>query len=316
MKIVFLDESTITLNDDLDFSSLRALGEYVAYPNSTEQEIFDRAGSAPVVITNKAPMTEAVLRALERLELLCVIATGYNNVDMAAAKKAGVTVCNVTGYAATTVPQHTFALILNLATRTHQYHGDVQAGTWQKASSFTLLTYPTFELAGRTIGIIGFGVIGRGVARIAEGFGMNVLAHDVCDFRDSKYPNTDLDALLRESDIVTLHCPLTEQTRNLIDAGAIARMKPTALLINTARGGIVDEHALADALNAGRLAGAGFDVLSAEPPRNGNVLIGANNMILTPHSAWSTVEARQRLLDETAQNIAAFLSGDPRNVVS
>ena len=219
------------------------------------------------------------------------------------------------GYAAGSVPQHTFALILNLATKAYLYDADIKSGAWKKASSFTLLTYRTFELAGKTIGIIGFGTIGRGVARIAEGFGMKVLAHDAYGIKDSKYPNTDLDTIFKESDIVTVHSPLTEETRDLIDSGALAKMKKTALVINTARGGIVNEKALGEALEAGTIAGAGVDVLTVEPPKKGNILIQAKNVIMTPHSAWSTREARQNLVDETAENIKAFIEGRERNVV-
>lgn len=316
MKIVFLDESTVTL-DDIDFSALSALGDYVGYDNSSEDEIPQRAAGADVIIANKAPMTRAVIESLDALKLITVIATGYNNVDVTAAKARRVTVCNVAGYAATTVPQHAFALILNLATRVHQYHADVRAGDWRKASSFTILRYRTFELAGKTIGIIGFGAIGRGTARIADGFGMEVLVHDIRETRDAGYPTADLDTLLRAADVVTIHCPLTDRTRNLIDAAALAKMKPSAILINTARGGIVDEQALADALNADRLAGAGFDVLTQEPPARGNVLLDVKNIIIiTPHAAWSTVEARQRLVNETAANIKALADGHPRNVVA
>ena len=315
MKIVFLDESTVT-KDDIDFSSVKSLGDYAAYPNSDEKQIIERAAGAEVVIANKAPMNKNVIGALDKLRMISVIATGYNNVDLEAAKEKDVRVCNVAGYAAGSVPQHTFALILNLATKAYLYDRDIKSGAWQKASSFTLLTYRTFELAGKTIGIIGFGTIGRGVARIAEGFGMKVLAHDACGIKDSKHPNTGLDTVFRESDIVTVHCPLTEDTRDLIDAGALAKMKKTALVINTARGGIVDEKALAEALDAGTIAGAGVDVLTEEPPKNGNILIQAKNVIMTPHSAWSTREARQNLVDETAGNIRAFNEGRERNVVA
>ena len=315
MKIVFLDESTIALNDDIDFSVLQQLGDYIGYPHSTEEEIISRAAGAQVVIPNKVRITPRVTESLGSLQLIAEIATGYDNVDLQAAKDNGVTVCNVAGYATHTVPQHTFALILNLATKAHLYHADVMAGEWARSSSFNLLNYHAFELTGLTIGIIGFGTIGRGVARIAQGFGMRVLAHDVVGIRGADYPNTDLETIFRESDFVTVHSPLTDQTRNLIDADTLSKMKPTAMIINTARGGIVDEQALAEALNSGRIAGAGFDVLTSEPPVQGNVLLTAKNIIMTPHCAWSTREARQKLADETAENIRAFFEGRPRNVV-
>ena len=315
MKIVFLDESTITLNDDMDFSVFQELGDYVGYPHCTEEEIIQRAAAVEVVIPNKVRMTPRVIESLDSLQLIAEIATGYDNVDLQAARENNVTVCNVAGYAANTVPQHTFALILNLATKAHIYHADVMAGEWAKASSFNLLNYPAFELKDLTIGIIGFGTIGRGVARIAEGFGMRVLAYDIVGIQNAHYPNTDLETIFRESDFVTVHSPLTDQTRNLIDADALSKMKPTAMVINTARGGIVDEEALAAALNSGQIAGAGFDVLTSEPPVEGNVLLTAKNVIMTPHCAWSTREARQKLVNETADNIRAFVDGRPRNVV-
>lgn len=315
MKIVFLDESTITLGD-IDFSSLKSLGEYESYENSTEEEAIKRSADADCIITNKVPIGLDAVRALKKLRLVTVIATGYNVVDLKAAKDHGLTVCNVPGYAADTVPQHAFALILNLATKAYRYHNDVMNGEWGMSGSFTLLRYPTFELAGKTIGIIGFGVIGRGVARIADAFGMRVLAHDASEIRHEKYRNSPLDTLLQESDVVTIHSPLTDQTRNMIDPRALSMMKKCAILINTARGGIVNEQALAEALNSESIAGAGVDVLTVEPPRDGNPLLSAKNIIITPHSAWSTREARQRLVDETAGNIRAFFKGHARNVVA
>ena len=318
MEIVFLDESTVTLND-IDFSCLQKLGSYKGFVNSSEDEIIKRAEAADVIIANKAPITGKVLSNLPKLRLVTVVATGYNNVDVKAAKDRGVRVCNVPGYASFSVAQHTFALILNLATKIYLYHNDIQAGKWETADSFNLLTYPTFELAGKTIGIIGFGAIGREVAKIAECFDMKVLANDAFGIKGARgvpeCPNTALDKLLAESDIVTLHCPLTEDNRNLIDAAALAKMKPAALLINTARGGLVDEKALFDALNSGQIAGAGVDVLSQEPPKKGSILLGAKNIIISPHSAWSTLQARQKLIDETAHNIRAFIEGKPGNVV-
>lgn len=316
MKIVFLEESTITI-DDIDFSCYEALGEYVSYPISrTEEETIERSAGAPIVIANKAPMTERVMTSLPDLRLVAVIATGYNNVDIPAARARNIRVCNVGGYAINTVPQHTFTLILNLVTHTPQYMADVKAGDWASSDDFGLLRYRGFELAGKTIGIIGMGTIGGGVARIAEGFGMHVLAYDMFDISHTGYPCTELTSLLRESDIVTVHCPLTDQTRDLIGAAEIAAMKKTALVINTARGGIINEPALADALNDDRLGGAGFDVLTKEPPRDGNPLLTAKNTLVTPHTAWSAVEARQKLVDETAKNIQAFIEGRERNVVS
>ncbi len=316
VRIVFLDDAMYSLDGDVDFSGISSQGEYVRHADSTPEEGIERARGAHVLITNKARVTDAAIRAGSDLRLVAAAATGYDNVDVQAATAHGVPVCNVPGYAENTVPQHTFALILNLATQAYRYAADVQAGDWAAADGFTLLRYPTFELHGKAIGIVGFGTIGRGVARIAEGFGMRVIAHDALGIPDGACPNTPLDELLRSSDVVTVHTPLNDATRNLIDAGAIALMKPSALLINTARGGIVDEQALADALNQGRLAGAGFDVLTSEPPREGNPLLTARNALLTPHSAWSTREARQNLITRTAENIRAFLAGTPRNLVN
>ena len=212
MRILFADDTDISLNGDIDFSGLEALGEYHSLPNGSVAEIIEHSAATEVIVVNKALITTAVFEALADLRLVAVSATGYNNVDLEAARAAGVTVSNVAGYAGDTVPQHAFALILNLATKAYRYAADVARGDWQRSSSFTLLRYPAFELKGLTIGIIGFGVIGRGVARIAEGFGMRILAHDAFPIHDSPYANTPLDELLAESDFVTIHSPLTDQT--------------------------------------------------------------------------------------------------------
>jgi len=315
MNIVFLDENTVTIGD-VDLSALQELGSYQGFSDSNEAQAIERAKDAEVIIVNKVPVTATVLNSLAKLKLVTVVATGYNNVDTDAARARGVRVCNVPGYATRSVAQHTFALILNLATKVYLYDRDIREGKWQEASSFTLLTYPTFELAGKTIGIIGFGAIGREVARIAEAFRMKVLVNDVKMGPDSPYPNTELDELLRQADVVTLHCPLTKENQHLINTETLAKMKSNALLINTARGGLIDEQALFEALKSGRIGGAGLDVLSQEPPKQGNILIGAPNIIFSPHSAWSTREARQRLIDETVSNIKAFIEGRPRNVVA
>jgi len=317
MKIVFLDESTITLDGDMDFSSIKALGELVCYGNSSEAEAIERGGGSETVIVNKVPMTKRVMESLPGLKHIAVIATGYNNVDISAAKEAGIRVTNVRGYAKDCVPQHTFALILNLATRAWEYNRDIRKGDWQKSSTFTLLRYPTFELAGKTIGIIGFGVIGRGVARIAEAMGMNLMAYDVVDFEDSAYNNSrsSLDEIFEQADIVTLHCPLTAENKYMINGEVFKKMKSSAILINTARGPLVNQTALAKALNNDEIAGAGIDVLDEEPPGDNPLLGDVKNLIMTPHSAWSTREARQRLVDEVAENIKAFSEGRERNII-
>ena len=316
MKIVFLDASTITLNNDMDFSQIKALGELVCYPNSNQAETIQRAADAQTVIVNKVPMTEKVINSLPVLKHIAVIATGYNNVDISVAKEAAVRVTNVSGYAKDCVPQHTFALILNLATHAHDYDRDIRKGDWQKSSIFTLLKYPTFELAGKTIGIIGFGSIGRSVARIAKAMQMTTIVYDVADFDDAEYKNSSLDEIYQKADIVTLHCPLTADNKYMINRDVFEKMKSSAILINTARGPLVDQAALADALNNDQIAGAGIDVLDEEPPGDNPLLAGVKNLIMTPHSAWSTREARQRLIDEVAENIKAFSQGAARNTVS
>ena len=317
MKIVFLDEGTINLDDDMRYSSLEALGEFHRYDLTAPDQIEARARDAEVVIVNKVPLDEAVLATLPNLRYIAVIATGYNNIDTRAARNRNIPVSNVSGYGRYTVPQHTFALILNLAGKVREYARDVDRGDWAAQDSFTLLRYHTFELYGKTLGIVGFGAIGRGTAAIAEGFGMQVLVHDIYDFEHPHYTNEPLQRLVEEADILTVHCPLTEQTRNLIDAAELTKMKESAFVINTARGGIVNEEALLDALKHKRIAGAGLDTLSSEPPKDNPLLYQSDlNLIITPHSAWSAREARQRLIDGVAENIRAFQAGEPRNVVN
>lgn len=310
MKIVFLDEATITLENDMNFDSIKSCGELVLHALTSPSEVVERLKGASVAIVNKVQITNEMLEQLPHLKLIAVIATGYNNVDTAAAKTRGIPVTNVFGYGSNTVPQHAFGLILNLASRVCDYARDVQAGDWEAQDSFTLLRYPTFELAGKTLGIIGFGAIGRGTAKIAEGFGMSVLAYDAFPFEHSQYKNTELDHLLKESDIVTIHCPLTDETRDLIGEREFRLMKKTAFIINTARGGIINEPALLRALEQNEIAGAGLDTVAVEPPRKNPLIYREDlNLIVTPHSAWSAKEARQRLIDEVAENIAAFQRG-------
>jgi len=317
MTGVFLDTTTLQ-RGDLDFARLTAvLPTWQFHDTTTTAQVAQRIAQAEVVVSNKACLGADALATAAKLKLICVIATGTNNVDLDAAKARGIVVCNVTGYAAPSVTQHVFALILALVTQLEKYRAAVKDGAWQRASGFSMLDFQIWELAGKTLGIVGYGSLGQAVARVAEAFGMRVLIAA----RPGQSPGpgrVPLHDLLCQADVVSLHCPLTEQSKGLIGALELALMQPHALLINTARGGIVDELALAEALRAGRLGGAGVDVLSVEPPVNGNVLLAADipNLIVTPHIAWASREARQRLVDETAKNIAAYLRGEARNRVA
>jgi glycerate dehydrogenase len=253
---------------------------------------------------------------LPELELICEAATGYDNIDLQGARERGVHVSNVAGYATDTVVQHVFAMVLCFTNRSLSYHDEVMRGEWQKSKMFCLLKYHTFELAGKTFGVIGLGTIGRKAAHVAETFGMRVMAHDIADMSGTGYENHTLDEVIEASDVLSVHCPLTDKTRNLIDAGFLRSMKKTALLINTARGGIVNENDLAEALNRGEIAGAGVDTLSVEPPVDGNPLLGeVKNLIITPHSAWSARDARQRLMNMVAERIESFREGNREGLI-
>ena len=311
MKIVFLDEQTISLNGDIDLKGVKTLGDYEGFALLPSDNPLRCCANADVVITNKVRMKRSTLEQLPKISLICVAATGYDNIDVEAAGELGIHVANVSGYATKTVVQHVFAMVLMFSNRILSYIRDVQSGEWQKSEMFGLLRYNTFELSGKVFGVIGCGSIGREVARVAEGFGMKVLMHDIADISDTGYENTGIDEVLACSDIISLHCPLTEESRNLINRETIGMMKRSAILINTARGGIVNEQDLAYALNEGTLAGAGVDTLSVEPPVKGNPLLGdVKNLIVTPHSAWSARDARQRLIDMIADIIRRFNSGE------
>jgi glycerate dehydrogenase len=272
---------------------------------------------ATIAVVNKTPLQRELLGALPALRMVAIAATGYDNVDLACCRERGIVVSNIRGYALHTVPEHAFALILALRRSLAAYRDEVLAGRWQAADRFCLLTHPIEDLHGSTIGILGEGVIGQGVARIAQGFGMRVLFADHAPPKAPGLDYTPLDDLLRQSDVVTLHLPLGPDTRNLIGARELALMKPGALLINTARGGLVDEAALAAALREGRIGGAGFDVLTTEPPRAGNPLLDAKlpNLLVTPHVAWASRQAMQGLADQLMDNIEAFAAGAPRNTL-
>lgn len=318
MRGVFLDRDSLDCGD-LDFSALdRILPDLHYYPATAAGQIAARVADAEVAISNKVALDAAVIQQASRLRLICIAATGVNNVDLEAAAQAGVTVCNCRGYGIASVVQHVFALLLALYTRLPDYRQAVREGRWQRASQFCLLDYPIRELAGKTLGIIGYGELGQGVARVAEAFGMQVLlAQRPGAVEPEEAGRAPLPILLPQVDVLSLHCPLTPETRGLIGAWELALMKRDAILINTARGGLVDEAMLAEALRQGALGGAGVDVLSLEPPADGNPLLAADipNLIVTPHSAWGSRESRQRLVGQLAENIQAYVGGEPLRVV-
>ena len=317
MKGVILDLKSID-NGDLDLSCLQSvIPDWQYFDNTQEEEILSRIKDANVVIANKVRLGEVQIASSNALKLICIAATGTNNVDLEAAAANGVKVCNVTNYATPSVVQHVYCLLLALITKFKQYQTAIQEHRWQQSPFFCLLDYPIAELAGKKLGIIGYGVLGQAVAELGKAFGMHVLI-SARKGSDVSQGRVTLEQLLRQSDVVSLHCPLTPETHNLIGEQELKLMKPGALLINTARGGIVNEKALAEALVTGTIAGAGMDVLSEEPPKNGNPLLDLDlpNLIITPHIAWSSVESRQRLMEQVALNIDAFFNGKPRNIVN
>lgn len=318
MRGVFLDLDTVSHDGDVDLVPLRqVLGDLRTFGATPLEQVVTRVADAEVVLTNKVKLGATVLTRFMRVQLVCVAATGTNNVDLEAARGRGIVVANVPAYSTMSVVQQVFALILALTQHLREYELLLQAGVWRRAPQFTLLDYPIRELAGKKFGIIGYGEIGHAVARVAQALGMQVLiaARNGTDLRAKRLP---LAQLLPQVDVLSIHVPLLPETRNLIGASELALMKRDALLINCARGGIVDEQALADALRVHRLGGAGVDVLSEEPPVHGNPLLmpGIPNLIVTPHIAWAAREARQRVVNEMALNIDAFRKGEKRNRVA
>ncbi|UUY06535.1 2-hydroxyacid dehydrogenase [Pseudomonas sp. J452] len=316
-RAVFLDHASLDLGD-LDMAPLRlAFSELTLHASSAPEQVAERLQGAQVAISNKVRLDAATLAACPELKLILVSATGTNNIDLAAARARGISVCNCQGYGTPSVAQHCLMLLLALATRLPDYQRAIRDGAWQRASQFCLLDFPIIELEGKTLGLLGHGELGGAVARLAEAFGMRVLL-GALPGRPPRADRLPLQQLLPQVDALTLHCPLTEDTRHLIGAAELALMKPQALLINTARGGLVDEQALADALRAGHLGGAACDVLSEEPPRHGNPLLATDipSLIITPHNAWGSREARQRIVGQLAENATAFFSGAPKRVVS
>lgn len=317
MKAAFLDFATVG-SDELDDGPLRELTEeFHVYDNTPAEDVVSRIDGAEFVYVNKIRMTREIIEGASALKFIGLVATGVDNVDLEAAKEKGVAVCNIRAYCTNSVVEHVFAMLLSLSHSLGLYHSSVRRGDWANAVNFCMLGYPLRELSVMTLGIVGYGELGGGVARVAEAFGMKVLvsARPGSDsVADNRIP---FDQILDTCDVISLHCPLTQDTQGLIGKAELLRMKDSAILINTARGGLVDSAALVDALANGTIAAAGIDVLSHEPPVNGDPLLdyAGDNLIITPHIAWATVEARQNAINEVAANVAAFLKGEERNRV-
>ncbi|MFN2310756.1 MAG: D-2-hydroxyacid dehydrogenase [Spirochaetia bacterium] len=317
MNIVFLDAGTVVLDGDIVFSGLQALGPLTTYDNTQPEDVIERAAVAEVIITNKVVLSRETIERLPKLKFIAVSATGYNNVDIAAARERGIGVSNVPGYSTDSVAQQVFAAILQHATHLAEYAADVARGDWEKSEVYTILRYSCFELREKKLGIIGFGDIGQAVGELGLAFGMQVLPYRRGAIADSRFERVELETVIQESDFLSIHCPLTPDTKNLLNADSLKKMKRTAFLINTARGGIVNEVDLVEALKSGVIAGAAVDVLSAEPPRdNALTAPGIPNLILTPHTAWAAREARQRLMEGVQANIEAYTRGEQRNSVN
>ena len=316
-SIVILDAFTANPGD-LDWAGLEKLAPLQIHDRSASEHIIARAANASVLLTNKTPLTGETIAALPHVRYIGVLATGYNIVDVAAARARGIVVSNVPAYGTPSVAQAVFALLLELTHRTGHHAAAVREGRWSACPDFSFWDFPLVELAGRTFGIVGYGRIGQAVARIAVAFGMKVIATKSNDRpgRDGDVELVPMEALFCEADVISLHCPLTPKTQGLVNAARLAQMKRGAFLINTGRGPLVVESDLADALNSGRIAGAGLDVLSTEPPPKDHPLLTAKNCIVTPHFGWATREARARLIEVATENVRAFLAGTPRNVVN
>ncbi|MFA6469076.1 MAG: D-2-hydroxyacid dehydrogenase [Bacteroidota bacterium] len=320
MNIVVLDGYTMNPGD-LGWSELQSLGTCTIYDRTSSNELFNRAQNAEIILTNKVPFPQEVIIQFPRLKYIGATSTGYNIIDIAAAKEKNIVVTNVPAYSTHSVAQLVFGFLLELSLGVSHHSSEVHKGRWSSNPDFAFWDFPLVELRGKTFGIIGFGNIGKAVAKIANAFEMKVLV-------STRYPETsgagtipdivftDVDTLLKESDVISLHCALTPDTKQFINTNRLSLMKPTAYLINTGRGALVDEQALADALNTGTLAGAGLDVLSTEPPQESNPLLTAKNCIITPHIAWASQAARKRLMDVVVSNIRSFIEGKPVNVVS
>lgn len=320
MKAIFLDKNTIDPKG-IDFTKLfQSVSAWESFDQTYPHEILPRIQQAELVITNKVPLTAFVLGQAKHLKCICVAATGCDHIDLIAARELGISVRNVRNYSTPSVAQHTIGLLVGLMSQTHHYHGRVMAGAWSRADKFCLSDYQTYDLCGKTLGIIGYGVTGRAVCAIANAFGMEVLISEHKGVPDTaiRPGRVPFEKVIRDSDVISLHCPLNMNTKHLIGHPEFDLMKPTSILINVARGGLVDETALREVLMAGRIRGAGLDVLSEEPPADDHLLLGeppCPNLIITPHVAWQTLESRQRLIDDIVANIVAYRKGSARNEV-
>jgi len=312
--IVFVDRASLVA----DMRAPSFAHDWTDHAQTPPHEVVARIRDADIVVVNKVRLTAEILAQAPRVKMIAAAATGTDNVDLAYCRDHGIVVSNIRGYAVHTLPEHVFMLMLALRRNLLGWRDDVRAGLWNKADQFCLFTRPINDLHGSTLGLIGHGTLGNGVKRLAEAFGMKVRVAEHKGATATRAGHTPFDAVLAEADVVSLHTPLTAQTRHMIGAREFGLMKPTAILVNTARGNLVDEAALVDALKSGRIAGAGFDVLSVEPPRAGNPLLELDlpNFILTPHVAWSSREAMQTLADQLVDNIEAFVAGAPKNVVT
>ena len=316
MKIVILDGYTLNPGD-LDWAPILELGQVEIHDRSDKNEIVQRARDAEAILVNKVVISREILKQLPKLKYIGVAATGYNNIDIEAAQEQNITITNVKAYGPASVAQHTFALLLALVNRIETHSQSVFNGDWASSADFAYWKTPLTELAGKTIGLIGLGDIGSQVATIAQAFGMKVIAYrkNPALTEGNNISMVTLDAVFKRSDVVSLHCPLTKETRGLINAETLGLMKKSAVLINTGRGTLVNEADLAEALKSGIIGGAGLDVLSTEPPAADNPLLSAPNCVITPHIAWATFEARERLLQMVADNLKAFQNGNPKSVV-
>lgn len=316
MKILIADCATLTQNNDLDITVFEKYGDVVYNKNISRNELLNTVHEYDMILCNKTIIDRVVIESAKKLKFISLLATGYNNIDITAAKESGIIVCNAGSYSTSAVAQQVFAYILNHYNAVNRYNDFVQNGGWQQSPTFSVLCFPTDELKDKTIGIIGYGSIGKRVAEIALAFQMNVLVYTRTPKSDNRVRFTSLDELLKNSDIITPHCPLNEQSKEMFNKETFSKMKDRAFFINTARGGIINEQDLAEALKSGKLSGAAIDVLNEEPMSKDCVLKGVPNLIITPHTAWAPLETRKRLLGIVEDNIKAFLNGTPKNKVS